>query len=126
MEIWHQIDTPVPEKKLKWKSPLLFPLKNLLCEFEIDIQTVNKMSNPPKMTKKAIPVVGAGNSLVFSKLCCLLGTVMNQVIYCGTSVQACINSLTVENCHLHIYQCPDKKMYPNVAKTMLKIVYILY
>lgn len=77
------------------------------------------------MTKKAIPVVGAGNSLiVFSKLCCLLGTVMNQVIYCETSLWACINSFIVENGYLHVYQCPDKKVDPTGAKTMLKKVYI--
>lgn len=85
------------------------------------------MSKPPKMTKKDITVIGAGNSLiVFSKLWCLLGTVVNQVIYSGRSVWACINSLTVKNCYLHIYQCPDQKIDPNGAKSMLKTVYISY
>lgn len=57
--------------------------------------------------------------IVFTKPCPLLGTAMIQVIYWSIEVLAGIDQLTLENCNLHIYQSPDKRIYPLVAKIML-------
>lgn len=125
MVVQQQTDIPLMKNKHA-HTYMLFSWYNLLIfNFEIYIsRTVNKIAKK-KMTKKKkkkkshVFFWSGSGFLVFTKPCSLLGTAMIQVVYWSIEVLAGIDQLTLENCNLHIYQSPDKRIYPLVAKIML-------